>query len=204
MTSPSRALLMHRHRDDVMALLTGSLFLSFGLILFRKVGLLTGGTAGMAFLGHYASDWSFGAWFFAINLPFYVLAWRRKGMEFTLKTLVCVSAISVLSEWLPRWIGIEHVEPLFAAVMGGLLMGCGMLVLFRHQASVGGLGILALVLQERGKVNAGTFQMAVDACIVLAALAVADVQRVALSVLGAVMLNLVLALNHKPGRYMAA
>lgn len=195
---------MHRHRDDVMALLTGALFLAFGPVLFRKVGLLTGGTAGLAFLGHYASALSFGAWFFAINLPFYMLAWRRKGLEFTLKTIVSVSAISVLSEWLPRWIDIAGVHPVFAAVMGGLLMGCGMLVLFRHQASVGGLGILALMLQERGKVSTGTFQMVVDAGIVLAALTVADVQRVALSVLGAVMLNLVLALNHKPGRYMAA
>ncbi|NML18688.1 YitT family protein [Azohydromonas caseinilytica] len=204
MHSPSRALLMHRHRDDLMALLTGALFLSLGLVLFRKVGLLTGGTAGLAFLGHYASGWSFGTWFFVINLPFYALAWQRKGAEFTLKTLVSVSAISVLSDWLPRWIAIAHVEPLYAAVMGGTLMGCGMLVLFRHQASVGGLGILALVLQERGKVNAGTFQMAVDALIVLAALAVADLRQVALSILGAVMLNLVLALNHRPGRYMAA
>lgn len=204
MPSLTRSQLMHRHRDDVMALLTGALFVSLGLVLFRKVGLLTGGTAGLAFLGHYASHWPFGLWFFLINLPFYVLAWKRKGLEFTLKTVVSVSAISVLSEWLPRWIEIARVDAVYAAVMGGTLMGCGMLILFRHKSSLGGLGILALLLQERGKISAGHFQMAVDACIVLAALAVADVQRVALSVLGAVMLNLVLALNHKPGRYMAA
>jgi uncharacterized membrane-anchored protein YitT (DUF2179 family) len=204
MQSLTRSQLMHRHRDDLMALLTGSLFVSLGLVLYRQVGLLTGGTAGLAFLGHYASHWPFGAWFFVINLPFYVLAWKRKGMEFTLKTIVSVSTISLLSEWLPRWIEISRVDPVYASVMGGTLMGCGMLILFRHKSSLGGLGILALLLQERGKISAGQFQMAVDACIVLAALAVADVQRVALSVLGAVMLNLVLALNHKPGRYMAA
>ena len=204
MQSLTRSQLMHRHRDDLMALLTGSLFVSLGLVLYRQVGLLTGGTAGLAFLGHYASHWPFGVWFFLINLPFYVLAWKRKGAEFTLKTIVSVSTISVLSEWLPRWIEIARVDPVYASVMGGTLMGCGMLILFRHQSSLGGLGILALLLQERGRISAGQFQMAVDACIVLAALAVADVQRVALSVLGAVMLNLVLALNHKPGRYMAA
>jgi hypothetical protein len=47
-------------------------------------------------------------------------------------------------------------------------------------------------------------QMALDCLIVVGALAVADVQRVALSVLAAVVLNLTLAVNHKPGRYLAA
>jgi uncharacterized membrane-anchored protein YitT (DUF2179 family) len=195
---------MHRHRDDLMALLTGALFLSLGLVLYRKVGLLTGGTAGLAFLGHYATALPFGAWFFAINVPFYWLAWKRKGTEFTLKTLVSVTTVSVLSEWLPRWIDIARIDPLYAAVMGGTLMGCGMLILFRHQSSVGGLGVLALLLQERGTISAGKFQMLLDAAIVLAALTVADLRHVALSVLGAVVLNLVLALNHRPGRYMAA
>ncbi len=43
--------------------------------------------------------------------------------------------------------------------------------------------------------------MAVDCMIVLLALTVVEPLRVAWSVLGAVALNLVLALNHRPGRY---
>ena len=45
--------------------------------------------------------------------------------------------------------------------------------------------------------------MAIDSLIVLGALWVTDGERVALSVLGAVVLNLTLAINHHPGRYMA-
>jgi uncharacterized membrane-anchored protein YitT (DUF2179 family) len=44
--------------------------------------------------------------------------------------------------------------------------------------------------------------MAVDCAIVAAALAIVDPGRVLLSVLGAVALNLVVAVNHKPGRYL--
>ena len=44
--------------------------------------------------------------------------------------------------------------------------------------------------------------MAIDALIVLAAFSVTDPGRVALSVLGAVLLNLTLAINHRPGRYV--
>ena len=51
--------------------------------------------------------------------------------------------------------------------------------------------------------TAGTTQMGIDSLIVLAALWVTDWQRLAWSVLGAVVLNLVLAVNHRPGRYMA-
>ena len=45
--------------------------------------------------------------------------------------------------------------------------------------------------------------MAMDSVIVMGALWVTDEQRVALSVLGAVVLNLTLTINHRPGRYMA-
>ena len=45
--------------EDAQALLTGTLFVAFGVVLFGHVGLLTGGTAGLAFLVHYATGWSF-------------------------------------------------------------------------------------------------------------------------------------------------
>ena len=45
--------------------------------------------------------------------------------------------------------------------------------------------------------------MAVDGLIVLGTLMVPNGERVAISVLGAVVLNLTLAINHRPGRYLA-
>jgi uncharacterized membrane-anchored protein YitT (DUF2179 family) len=43
--------------------------------------------------------------------------------------------------------------------------------------------------------------MSADGFIVLGALFVVDIEKVALSILGAFMLNLVLTINHRPGRY---
>jgi uncharacterized membrane-anchored protein YitT (DUF2179 family) len=77
-----------------------------------------------------------------------------------------------------------------------------MLMLFRHNASLGGLNVVVLYLQERFGWRAGKVQMLLDGLIVLGGLVVADPQRVALSVLGAVVLNLALAINHRPGRYI--
>lgn len=196
-------LLKHRPYEDVQALLTGTLFVALGIALFGHTGLLTGGTAGLAFLVHYATGWDFGLIFFVINLPFYALAWQRMGKTFTVKTFVAVGLLSLLVHLLPKVIGFQLLNPAFAVVMGGLLMGTGMLILFRHRASLGGLNVLALYLQEKFGWRAGKVQMLFDCAIVLGAFAVVDWQHVALSVAGAVILNLTLAVNHRPGRYTA-
>lgn len=192
----------HSPFEDVQALVTGTLMLSLGLALYRHAGLLTGGTAGIAFLLHYWSGLAFGAIFFVVNLPFYWLALRRMGRAFTLKTFAAVALLSAFTEAQPLVLAIERLQPLYAAVIGGLLMGTGLLILFRHKASLGGVGIVAFYLQERYGWRAGRVQMAVDAVIVGAALSVVEPGRVLLSVLGAVALNMVLAVNHRPGRYL--
>ena len=193
----------HRHSlfEDAQAIATGTLLFAFALQLFREAGLLTGGTAGITFLAHYASGISFGLLYFLINIPFYVFGLRALGRAFTLKTFCAVALLSAYSELLPRWVGIGHIAPLFAGVLGGLLAGAGLLMRIRHQASVGGLGVLAIYLQKEKGWRAGTVQMAADGCIVCGALLVTSPERVALSVIGALMLNLVLAIKHRPGRY---
>lgn len=194
----------HRLYEDVQALLTGTVFVALGVLLFKQAGLLTGGTVGLALLLHYAARIDFGIAYFVVNLPFYVFAWLRMGAAFTVKTFVAVTLLSAIAPLLPLGMALGWVSPVLAAVLGGLLCGTGMLILFRHHASLGGLNVMALFLQERLGWRAGKVQMALDCAIVLGALAVADVQRVALSVLAAVVLNLTLAINHKPGRYLAA
>lgn len=193
----------HSLLEDLQALLTGTLFVALGVTLFRHAGMVTGGTAGIAFVAHYAGGLPFGLLFFVINLPFYVLAWRRMGPRFTVKTFIAVGLLALLSELLPHWLVLQHVHPLFAAVGGGLLAGAGFLILFRHQASLGGLNVLVLWLQERRGWRAGKLQMGIDMAILLAATPWLDARRLALSVLGALALNFALAVNHKPGRYMA-
>jgi len=193
----------HTPLEDLQALLTGTLFISLGIAMFKHAGLLTGGTAGLAFLLHYATGYSFGKLFFLINLPFYWIAWRRMGRRFTFKTFVAVALLSALTELQPLALHFDLLQPLFAAIVGGLLMGSGFLILFRHRASLGGVGIVALALQQERGWRAGKVQMAVDVAILLVALFVVDPRRIGYSLVGALALNLTLAVNHKPGRYIA-
>jgi uncharacterized membrane-anchored protein YitT (DUF2179 family) len=193
----------HSFFEDAQALVTGTLFISLGVAMYNTTGLLTGGTAGLAFVLHYATGVSFGKVFFAINLPFYWIAWRKMGRAFTAKTFVAVALLSLLAEFHPLAVSFASLQPAYAAVMGGLLMGAGFLMLFRHRASLGGVGILALYLQEARGWRAGKVQMAVDGLIVTGAFFVVAPLQVMYSLLGAVALNLILAVNHRPGRYVA-
>jgi uncharacterized membrane-anchored protein YitT (DUF2179 family) len=192
----------HSAFEDTLALLTGTLFVSFGLAMYREAGLLTGGTVGLAFLAHYASGWPFGTLFFVVNLPFYGLAARRMGWRFTLRTFACVALVSMFASLHTAYVHLMGVQPVYAALMGGLVMGTGLLMLFRHGASLGGVNIVALYLQDRFGWRAGTLQMAIDLAVLAASFALLGLPALLASIAGAVALNLVIALNHRPGRYM--
>ena len=115
---------------------------------------MIGGMAGVSFLLHYALGWNFGLVFVLVNLPFYWIAVRRMGWEFTLKTFLAVGACGLLTDLLPRWGGWAHMTPAFAAVVGGALCGLGILFFIRHRASLGGVGILAVYLQRDHGISA--------------------------------------------------
>ncbi|KEO58769.1 YitT family protein [Thalassospira permensis] len=194
----------HRLYEDVLALLLGTMVVSLGVMLYSESVLVTGSTAGAALLIEHATGLGFGVIFFAINLPFYGLAFKRMGLAFTIKTFIAVGLVSLFSKLMPMWIDFSMLNPIFAAISGGALMGIGLLMLFRHRAGLGGINILALYLQEHLGIRAGYFQLTVDLVILACAFLTLPFDKVLLSILGAVVLNLIIALNHRPGRYLAA
>lgn len=193
----------HSLLEDLQALLSATLLIALAINLYKSAGLLTGGTAGLGFLLAYATPVSFSLGYFLINLPFYLLAYKRMGLAFTLRTLGAVTLVALFVELSGHWVQFVLLQPAYAAVLGGILMGVGMLMLFRHRASLGGVNLLVLYLQDRFGWRAGKLQMLIDCLILLAAWLLVGAQAIVLSVLGAVVLNLVLAFNHKAGRYTA-
>ncbi|KJS69067.1 MAG: membrane protein [Comamonadaceae bacterium BICA1-1] len=183
-------------------MLVGSLFVALAVLMFQQALLLTGGTTGLAFLLHYALAWPLGWLLFVLNLPFYVFAWLTLGPVFTLKTFVAVALLALWVQWLPLWLGFDRLHPVLAAVLAGLLAGTGILMLLRHHASLGGIGILAVYLQKRLGWRAGLVQMGFDVLLLLVAFMLLPPKQVLLSLLGALSLNMVIAVNHRSGRYM--
>ncbi len=113
-----------------------------------------------------------------------------------------MALVSVFSELHSYFIEIGATDALYAAVFGGLLMGVGFIILFRHQASLGGINVLSLYLQDRLGWRAGKLQMGIDIAILLFAFTARPPGAVLASIVGAVALNAVIWMNHRRDRYV--
>jgi len=203
MGEPHKPKINHTLFEDAQAFLLGTALCALGLQFITHLGLITGQTAGLAVLLSYVSGLSIGVVFFLVNLPFWGIAWFRMGPRFTIKSVIAVVILSVMTELLPGAVVISHLSTPVGAALSGALIGMGLTVLFRHGASLGGIGVLALFLQERFRIQAGWTQLAFDAVLFVAAFGVLQWGLVIWSLLGAVVVNLIVAVNHRGDRYIA-
>jgi uncharacterized membrane-anchored protein YitT (DUF2179 family) len=193
----------HTPLEDVQGILIGATLVALSIQFLRASELFTGQIAGLALIGSYASGYSFGVLFFLINLPFYFLAVTQIGWTFTLKSIAAVTLMSTLADVLPFVLTINTLPDWLGAALFGVLAGVGLLSLFRHGATLGGVGIVALWLQDTRGIKAGNTQLAFDLCVFTLALFLFPWQAVAWSLFGAVILNGIMTVNHRRDRYIA-
>ena len=200
---PTAVTLPHRPAEDVLGVVTGTWLASLGLHLLHEAHAVTGGTAGLSLLLTYAFPVALPLMLLLVNVPFIALALWKKGWSFTIRSVIAVALLSAFTAVHAHLLPSPDIEPVYAIGTGNLLAGVGILILFRHGSSLGGFSVLALIAQERAGLRAGYVQMALDVVVVLTALLVVSPGNVLLSAVGAVILNVVLAFNHRPGRYRA-
>ncbi|MDC5819712.1 MULTISPECIES: YitT family protein [Vibrio oreintalis group] len=191
----------HSRREDWIAILTGTFLVAQGVFFLQSASLLTGGTTGLALLASQFVSFSFGTLYFIANCPFYLLAWKRFGSRFAFNSAISGALVSVFADHLYLVISLDTINEVYCAVAGGLLMGLGMLILFRHRSSLGGFNVLCLFIQDKFGISVGKSQLAIDFTILVASFFFVSPQVIVLSIIGAIALNLVLAMNHKPTRY---
>ncbi|MBP2699055.1 YitT family protein [Photobacterium lucens] len=191
----------HPLHENLIAILTGTFIVAQGIFFLQQSQLLTGGTTGLALLLAHFVDISFGKLYFLMNCPFYLMAWFRMGRSFAITSILSGALVSLMVDNMHYVLTISWLNPVYCAVIGGLLMGLGMLILFRHHTSLGGFNVLVLFIQDKFGISAGKIQMSIDISILVASFFFVSPTILLLSILGAVMLNLVLAMNYKPGRY---
>lgn len=193
----------HSLIEDVQGIVVGATLVALSVQFLNAAGLFTGQIAGLAIIGASFSTWSFGTLFFVMNLPFYALAIVQLGWRFTIKSLIAVSLMSALADAFPLFFSIETLPPPLGAALFGILAGAGFLALFRHGATLGGIGVVALWLQDKNGFPAGRTQLIFDVCVFGVALFLFDWQTVAWSLLGATILNQLITMNHRRDRYVA-
>lgn len=194
----------HTIIEDIFAISIGVILVAFGIFLFAKAGIVLGGVAGIALIASHFTGFTFGVLFFAINLPFYIFGIGTLGKIYICKTFFAVLGLSLIVPLLPNYIDITYVHPGVASIGGGAMIGLGLLALFRHGAGLGGFNIFVNWLQVTKNMRAGYVQLAMDACVLCVALTAINTEQFFWSVIGALIFNLILGVNHKPGRYMGA
>lgn len=193
----------HSKFDDIQGLIIGTVLVALSVQFLQASSLFTGQIAGLSLVLSYASGFSFAAVFFVLNLPFYVVAYLRMGLLFTLKTFAAVALLSLWCFVLPQMMSFASLDPLAAAVLGGISAGAGLIILFRHGATLGGVGIVAVWLQDTRGIKAGWTQLAFDLCVFAIAMSLFDIATVIFSLIGAAITNIMIATNHRRDRYIA-
>lgn len=193
----------HTLLEDVQGLSFGVLIAAVGLVFLTQLGFITGQTAGLALLISYATGYDLGIVFFLVNLPFYWFTYQRLGWRFTVKSALCVAALSVLMQILPPLITFETLNPFIGTLAFGALTGTGLLAIIRHEGSLGGAGALALTVQESTGFKAGYVQQLFDVGIFGTALFLFPIEVIGWSLFGSLILNAIIAINHRKDRYIA-
>lgn len=158
---------------ELIYILIGNLIVACGVSFFvLPNNILTGGVSGVAValepLIHVDPVWMING----LTIGLYLLGAVSLGKAFALKSLVSaicypifVTLTSYISQTLPP--DTFLMEEYLAAIYSGLIMGVGVGIVFRVNASTGGMDIPALILHKYAKVSSGKAVMIIDCLTVL-------------------------------------
>lgn len=158
---------MNQHLSHALGLLEGCFLIALGVIFLKSTHTMTGGAPGMALLVSHLSGLPIGYCLVIVALPFFIMASLTMGQRFTIKSMSCVSLVALLSHGLNAQLSLD-VAPLLGALTGSCLLGFGMVILFRHNSSMGGTNVPALWLERQLGWNTGAVLLGLDALILLA------------------------------------
>ena len=124
------------------------------------------------------------------------------GLQVVLKTVAAIGLVSIFTEINPHFIDLQNVNPIYASIIANIILGMSFLILFRHKSSMGGINLLALFLHEKYNISVGKFQMFVDISILIASAFYVDFNLLLISIMGVIILNMIIAMNHRKDRYV--
>ncbi len=159
-------------RDYILIVLATLLYsVSFmGFILPHKV--VIGGVTGLGTLVFFMTGLPVWVTQYGINLLLLGFAWKMVGKQFVFKTIfgaTCLSAFFAITQplitgYFPN--GFVQGEPFMSVVIGGILSGIALGIIFIHNGSTGGTDIVAAIVARHSSLSIGRTMMYVDFCII--------------------------------------
>lgn len=122
--------------------------------------------------------------YYVINIPIFIVGYRKMGKKFLLKTLVCVTVMSGAMSVIPVTQVVE--DTMMACVIGGIICGAGVGILLRMGASGGGMDIVGVILVKwRQDFSVGKVNLLMNLALYSACLFLFDVETALYSVINA-------------------
>ncbi|MBD5530516.1 MAG: YitT family protein [Lachnospiraceae bacterium] len=122
--------------------------------------------------------------YYIINIPIFVVGYKKMGKKFLLKTLICVTVMSAGMAVIPVTQIVE--DTMLACVIGGIICGAGVGILLRMGASGGGMDIVGVILVKwRQDFSVGRVNLAMNLVLYSACLFLFDVETALYSVINA-------------------
>ncbi|MDD4922135.1 MAG: YitT family protein [Bacteroidales bacterium] len=119
--------------------------------------ITTGGVTGIGALIYFAKGIPVAVTYFAINIVLLFMSIRIFGWKFSVKTIFGVGVLtvflSVAQSLIKRPLLVE--EPFMACVVGGVLTGVGIGIVFTANGSTGGTDIIALIINKYRNITLG-------------------------------------------------
>lgn len=162
---------------EYFLLILGAGIASAGFSFFiLPCALVSGGVSGIAVIINHLLGVSVGIINLGINVPLFLLARKKLGKKFLLKSLIGTVLMSVFIDALPQ-IDFAQSDMLLAAIFGGMLIGIGLALCFTVGGSTGGIDIITkLILDKYPNFSTGNMILILDGIIIAASMLVMGVE----------------------------
>ena len=129
----------------------GAFVVAIGLDMFLLPNkIIDGGVIGVSMMVSYLTKWNLGLLIFCINIPFILLALKKLGKKFVFQTLYATFILSIATNLLHGKAATEDL--LLATVFGGIILGFGVGLILRNNASLDGTEMVSINLAKKLKI----------------------------------------------------
>ena len=153
-----------------LLIVLGSAVLAVGFQFFSYPnGIASGGITGIAMIVNAFTRWPVGLMIIVMNVPLFAVSWRFFGLEFLIGSIVGTAVSSAFMDLLAMTGIVMTDDPMLASIIGGVIKGAGLGMIYYAGGTTGGIDIVVKMLRQRfSQLNFGTMLLALDAVIVVA------------------------------------
>lgn len=154
---------------DIILIVQGALIQAVGYTVFLIPNkIIPGGLYGIGTVLYHLFAFPVGTAVFIMNLPLVLWGIRVLGNRFGIRTVAGIVLTSAFTDIIIYLFGVPKLtdDLMVQAIIGGVLVGYGVSLIFKTGATTGGVEIVAQILTARFRLSPGRSILAMNVCII--------------------------------------